>query len=326
MNKLIYLNEFKVDKTYPSTGKTYQISKKQLNYECSICSKEQVVDITTSKQGHKRSIEYYLNKPCKNCEKRQKALDRLITKAINKFPNREFDYSLINLTNFQSGTTPIPVKCNKHNLVFDTSLYNHTAKYYGPNNPNKGGCPECAKEAQQIAETFTVQDWTDRLTNLFSHISFNTRLNPTDNLEGFTRITFNCAYHGSFESNLHNMSKSVYFCPLCAQDNNSWGGRARRTDIEGTLYLIHIPLLNVWKLGVTKHTVEERQRDLSHEYEVIWTAKFTTLKAAYAEETRLFREYKDNRLKGVPKGLLGKAKGITELLNCSIPLTKVSHS
>jgi hypothetical protein len=58
----------------------------------------------------------------------------------------------------------------------------------------------------------------------------------------------------------------------------------------------------------------------------VWTAEFTTLKAAYAEETRLFRKYKDHRLKEVPKGLLGKAKGITELLNCSIPLIEVSHS
>ena len=326
MNKLIYLNEFKVDKTYPSTGKTYQISKKQLNYECSICNKEQLVNIKTSNQGHKGSIEYHLNKPCKNCEKRQKALDRLITKAINKFPNKEFDYSLINITNFQSGTTSIPVKCNKHNIVFNTSLYNHTAKYCGPNNPNKGGCPKCAKESQQEAETFTVQDWKNRLKESFSHITFGTDLQITDKLEGYTRITFDCKHHGPFESNLHNISKSVYFCPLCVQDNNSWGGRARRTDIVGTLYLIYIPLLNVWKLGVTKHTVEERQRELSYEYEVIWAVEFTTLKAAYAEETRLFREYKDNRLKGVPKGLLGKAKGITELLNCSIPLTKVSHS
>jgi hypothetical protein len=40
----------------------------------------------------------------------------------------------------------------------------------------------------------------------------------------------------------------------------------------------------------------------------------------------LFKEYKNNRLKGIPKGFLGKAKGITELLNCSIPLTSVRHS
>ena len=326
MNKLIKLNEFKVDKTYESLGKTYQISKKQLTYECSICSMEHTVRITTSNQANKGSIEYFLNKPCKNCDKRQKALEGLLTKAVSKFPNNEFDYSLISLSNFRSGTTLVPVKCNKHNLVFNTPLYNHTAKAYGPNNPNKGGCPECAKEAQQEAETFTVQDWTDRLTKLFPNITFSTNLEPTDKLEGFTRITFNCVHHGTFESNLHNIAKSVYFCPLCSQDNNSWGGRTRRTDIKGTLYLIHIPLLNVWKLGVTKHTVEERQRDLSHEYEIVWTAGFTTLKAAYAEEARLFREYKDNRLKGVPKGLLGKAKGITELLNCSIPLTEVSHS
>ena len=326
MNKLIKLNEFRVDKTYPSTEKTYQVTKKQLTYVCSVCSQEHTVNIKTSKQDKKGSVEYFLNKPCKSCYKRQKALERLLIKAVNKFPNKEFNYSLISLANFQSGTTSVPIKCNKHNLVFNTPLYNHTAKSYGTDNPNKGGCPECAKESQQIAETFTVQNWTDRLTNLFPHITFSTDLQSDDRLEGFTRIHFECEHHGQFESNLHNMSKSAYFCPLCAQDNNSWGGRARRTDIEGTLYLIHIPLLNVWKLGVTKHTVEERQRDLSHEYEVIWTAKFTTLKAAYAEETRLFREYKDNRLKGVPKGLLGKAKGITELLNCSIPLTEVSHS
>lgn len=325
MNKLIKLNETKIDKHYPS-GKVYAITKQTLEYLCDTCNIKHTVNISTSKQGKKGSIQYFLDKPCKNCDKRIKALDKLLTKAIEKFPNNEFDYSLINLSNFKSGANTVPIKCNKHDLIFNTPLYNHTGISYGPNTPNKGGCPECAKEAQQKAETFTVQDWRDRLFTLFPHISFQTDLSPTEPLEGFTRIIFNCEHHNSFESNLHNMGKSVYFCPLCAQDNNSWGGRARRTDIKGTLYLLYIPLLKVWKLGVTKHTVEQRQQSLTYEYEIVWTVEFSTLKATYAEETRLFREYKDNRLKEVPKGLLGKAKGITELLNCSIPLTKVSLS
>lgn len=326
MNKLIKINETKVEKYYKSTNKSYQISKKTLTYECSICKEQLTVNISSPKEDKKGSIEFFLNKPCINCVKKQKALDRLLNKAIEKFPNKEFDYSLISLSNFSTGYASVPIKCNKHNLVFNTPLYNHTDKYRGPDNPNKGGCPECAKESQQSAETFTVQDWNHRLNYLFPHISFKTDLKPSDNLEGFTRINFECEHHGTFESNLHNMSKSVYFCPLCAQDNNSWGGRFRRTDIAGTLYLIYIPVLKVWKLGVTKDTVEFRQKDLSYEYEIVWTQHFLTLSEAYAEETRLFRKYKDNRLKGVPKGLLGKAKGITELLNCSIPLTEVSHS
>lgn len=324
MNKLISLNEFRTDKFYASTGKTYQVTKQKLIYLCEVCEIEHTVDIKTSNESRRGSIGYHLNNPCTSCVKRKDALNRLLIKAKTKFTNNEFDYSLINLANFQSGTTLVPVKCNKHSLIFNTSLYNHTAKYHSPNNPNNGGCPECAKEAQQKAETFTLQDWTTRLSTLFPHVSC--KQTGTDLLQGFTEMEFVCEHHGSFTSNFYNMSKCVYFCPLCVQDNNSWGGRARRTDIKGTLYLIYIPLLEVWKLGVTKNTVEERQRDLSHEYEVVWTVEFTTLKAAYAEESRLFREYKDNRLKGVPKGLLGKAKGITELLNCSIPLTKVSHS
>lgn len=325
MNKLITLNETKIDKHYPS-GKVYAITKQTLTYSCSTCNIECTVNIKTSKQGKKGSIQYFLNKPCKNCDKRIKALDKLLIKAKDKFPNSEFDYSLINLSNFKSGTNKVPIKCNKHNLVFNTSLYNHTNKYRGPNNPNKGGCPKCAKESQQNAETFTVQDWNNRLKHLFPHISFKTNLESSDNLKGFTRFEFECEHHGIFESNLHNMNKSVYFCPLCAQDNNSWGGRFRRTDIAGTLYLIYIPILKVWKLGVTKDTVEFRQKDLSYDYEIVWIQHFLTLAEAYAKETCLFRKYKDNRLKEVPKGLLGKAKGITELLNCSIPLTEVSHS
>lgn len=325
MNKIIKINETKTDKTYPN-GKTYQISKKQLTYECSLCKEHHTVNISTPKTNKKGSVEFYLNKPCINCVKKQKALDRLLDKALIKFPNKEFDYSLINLSNFNTGYDSVPIRCNKHNLVFDTPLYNHTDKYRGPSNPNKGGCPECARESQQSAETFTVQDWNNRLNHTFPHISFQTNLESSDNLEGFTRIEFECEHHGTFESNLHNMSKSVYFCHLCAQDNNSWGGRFRRTDIAGTLYLIYIPVLKVWKLGVTKDTVEFRQKDLSYEYEVVWIQHFLTLAEAYSEEARLFRRYKNNRLKGVPKGLLGKAKGITELLNCSIPLTEVSHS
>lgn len=326
MNKLIKLNEYKQDKTYPSTGKTYSITKRKLTYLCTVCNIEHIVNISTLKPEVKGSIEYFLSKPCKNCDKRSKALNRLLNKAVTKFPNEEFDYSLINLSNFQSGAVSVPIKCNKHNLVFNTSLYNHTAPYVGPNNPNKGGCPECAKESQQESETLKLGDWKERLKNKFDNISLITDLKDSSRLTGNTELTFNCQHHGTFKGKFYNMDKCVYFCPLCAQDNNSWGGRARRTDIKGTLYLIYIPILKVWKLGVTKYTVEERQKELTHEYEIVWTTEFSTLKAAYAEETKLFREYKNNRLKDVPKGLLGKAKGITELLNCSIPLTKVSLS
>jgi hypothetical protein len=244
MNKIITLNEYKQTKTY-AFGKTYEATKQKLTYLCDSCKKEHTVNIATKKQGHKGSIDYFLNKPCKNCVKKIESLDRLLVKAKTKFNNNEFDYSLINLSNFQSGAIAVPIKCNKHNIVFNTSLYNHTAKPAGPNNPNKGGCPICAKEAQQQAETFTVLKWTTRLNKKFPHITFNSTLSDEDKLLGSTKGEFICKYHGPFDSTFHNMNKEVHFCKLCAQDNNSWGGRTRRTDIKGTLYLIHIPLLNV---------------------------------------------------------------------------------
>ena len=61
MNKLIKLNEFRVDKTYPSTGKTYQVTKKQLTYICSVCSQEDTVNIKTSKEDKKGSVFYGKN-------------------------------------------------------------------------------------------------------------------------------------------------------------------------------------------------------------------------------------------------------------------------
>lgn len=323
MNKLIKKFTKTTKELHKASGVVRDRKRWYATVRCNRCNKEYTRKLANNTD---EALQKHLEKQCTNCTKKDQARERLLEKALKKFPNNEFDYSLVTKEIFVNGSTPVPVICNKHNLQFPCKLYNHVAKNYGPNNPNKGGCPQCAKESQQEAETFTVSDWTRRLENKFPHISLITDLTLEDKLLGSTEVSFNCKQHGVFKTKFNYLEKCVYFCPLCAQDNNSWGGRTRRTDIEGTLYFIYIPLLKVWKLGVTKHTVEERQRDLPHEYEIVWTAKFTTLKAAYAEETRLFREYKDNRLKEVSKGLLGKAKGITELLNCSIPLTKVSLS
>lgn len=326
MNKLININEYEADKYYANTNKTYRVVKKELVYECNVCKTEITRPIKTTNPNRRGSIDYYLSKPCANCVKRKDALNNLLAKAKEKFPNNEFDYSLVTMDTFTNGFVKVPITCNKHNLLFETPLYNHTGKAYSKDTPNKGGCPECAKESQKEAETFTIMDWTTRLHNKFPHIVLNTALNSSDKLLGSIEVEFDCSLHGTFNTKFNYLDKCIYFCPLCAQDNNSWGGRFRKTDIKGTLYFIYIPLLKVWKLGVTKDTVEFRQKDLKYEYTIIWTKEFQTLKAAYAEETRLFQVYKDNRLKGVQKGLLGKAKGITELLNCSIPLTEVSHS
>lgn len=326
MNKIIKINDTKTNRYYASTDKTYEVTKRELVYECEECSKEVSVTIKTSTAGNKGSIEYYLNKPCKNCGKRLLAMEHLLEKAVQKFPNEEFDYSLITKSNFVNGFTTVPIICNVHDLEFNTTLNNHTAKPAGVNHPNNGGCPQCAKESHQEAESYKVSDWREIVNTKFPHIKLTTSINDNTILSCHTEVSFDCAYHGEFKAKCRTLRKVVYLCPLCVQENNSWGGRFRRTDIAGTVYFIYIPVLKVWKLGVTKMTVEERQASIPFEYEVVWSVEFPTLKAAYAEETRLFREYKDHRLKGVPKGLLGKAKGITELLNCSIPIDKVGLS
>ena len=64
MNKLIKINETKVEQYYNSTKKSYQISKKTLTYECYVYKKKKNVNIASTREGKQGSIEFFLYKPC----------------------------------------------------------------------------------------------------------------------------------------------------------------------------------------------------------------------------------------------------------------------
>lgn len=263
-----------------------------------------------------RSRNNHMEKPCELCSKKNNAFDSFMKKAVEKHGNK-FDYSLITQSNYVNLFTPVQIICRKHG-VFSQKPKDHTSTLNG-----KLCCPVCIHEFNKVHNKRSIESWKEELSQKAPHIVMVKHGNSDSNTE---ECTLECKHHGLFTTKLADIKNQVYICPLCAQDQNSWGGRFRRTDVKGTLYFIHIPELSVWKLGVTSKTVKERLQQLKHSYNIIWEVTYDTLAEAYSKETAMFKQYKNfRRSRALPK-LLGKCRGNSELMTCEIPNPAIQYS
>ena len=250
--------------------------------------------------------------PCEKCKMRIGAYNRFISKAIKKHGTK-FDYSRITKDNYVNLCTPVTIICNKHG-EFEQNPKDHTS--------NKNGklcCPTCVHEFNKIHNKRSIESWKEELQSKTPHITMEKHGNSDSNRE---KCLLNCTHHGTFTTALAEIKKSKYICPMCAQDNNSWGGRFRRIDVSGTLYHIYIHELGIYKLGVTSQSVKKRFRQFEYKFDILWEQEFSTLKQAYIAEMQLFRKYKEYRNKHLHTDI----SGYTELLTCEIPITALQQS
>ena len=290
-------------KTISSTRKRWYATM-----ECSECNK-----IFTIKEQSKNA---HLNKPCQACAKKVLAYKNFIKKAQQKHGDR-FDYSLIDKNNYVNLFTAVSIICKTHGKFLQKPK-DHTS-----NTNAKICCPQCVIEFNKIRNKKSIEHYKKELSSKHSHIKMVQHLNANSNTE---KCTLECKHHGTFISTLAHIKQQKYLCPLCAQDHNSWGGRFRRTDVKGTIYFIHIPKLQLWKLGVTSTSIKERLKNLSFNYIIEWECTFSTLAEAYKKESLLFKQFKDfRRDRNLPK-VLGKCKGNSELMTCSIPISAIHGS
>ena len=276
--------------------------------ECAVCLKEFTI--------REQSNDVHLVKPCEGCAKRVLAYRSFLRKSGAKHKDR-FDYSLVTVDNYVNLFTPVNIVCRRHG-VFTQAPKDHTSKLNG-----KLCCPSCIAEFNKSHNKRSIQSWKEELSVKAPHINMEKHGNSYSNRE---RCTLACEHHGTFTAALAEIKKSKHICPLCAQDANSWGGRFRRTDVSGILYLIALPELGLWKLGVTSMSTNLRLRSLKETYTIIWEERFDTLAQAYQKETELLRRYKNFRRDRTLPKILGKCKGNTELLTCCIPNTAIHES
>lgn len=261
-----------------------------------------------------RKDNKHITTPCEKCKYRIEAYKSFLKKAIEKHKDK-FDYSLITKDNYVNLFTPVSIICKTHG-EFTQKPKDHTSKING-----KLCCPTCIQEFNKIHNKRSIESWKEELAEKASHITFVSHGNSDSNTE---KCVLTCEYHGEFETTLASIKNNVYICHKCAMDNNSFDVRLKRTDIKGKLYLIYIPDINLWKIGVTTLTVEKRFRRLPYSYEVIWEHEYPTVKEAYEKEFFFLQKYRKYRMYTSPTNLLGESKGSTELLTCVIP--KLCHS
>lgn len=276
--------------------------------QCQQCSKEFTI--------REKPKQQHLHRPCESCAKKNIAYNKFIDKANKKHGNK-FDYSLITKENYVNLSTPVDIICKTHG-VFKQKPKDHVSNINA-----KLCCPLCVQEFNKIHNKRSIESWKVELTEKATHITMVAHGNSDSNTE---ECTLNCKHHGEFKTKLADIKNQVFICPLCAQDNNSWGGRFRRTDVKGILYFIYIPELQLWKLGVTSKSVKERLKSLKYKYNILWTHEYDTLAEAYEKESLLFKKYKMfRRNRNLPK-VLGKCKGNSELMTCEIPNTAIQCS
>lgn len=106
----------------------------QLDYK----NTETPVTLICEKGGHtfnvvpKIFLKFNVN-PCPICATdKTHTVDKYINLAIEKYGD-QFDYSSVNYINKR---TPVAIKCNKHNLLFEQALYTHAVL-------GSIGCPNC---------------------------------------------------------------------------------------------------------------------------------------------------------------------------------------
>lgn len=128
-------------------------------------------------------------------------------------------------------------------------------------------------------------------------------------VDNYTKVTVQCTEHGYFEQLPSNHLR--YGCKECAIDTHSFGSRLYE-EHGNNLYLIEIPHLNVWKIGVTKFDIKHRFGSDNIDMSVVFISE---IRYAYMIEMYIKKCHSSIRYTGEP--LL--KSGNTELFIGTVP-------
>jgi len=172
-----------------------------------------------------------------------------------------------------------------------------------------GGCPTCAINTTRSKLTKPLAYWEDLLAENFKHISL---VDIPDTTKRKQQALFRCSIHGEFSARLEGIRNHKHLCLYCANEATSFRNRCLDTKEPALIYLVFFPSISMWKLGVTKFSLQQRFSSLSYPpFETVWSIQLPTQSAAYKLEMLLFRKYSTFRYRE-PKKLI--KNGNTELL------------
>ena len=147
------------------------------------------------------------------------------------------------------------------------------------------GCQVCGKE---LAASTNIHNrkrtFMERLSKRLdiSKYDFSKLIYHRNNIKS----TVICTLHGKWQTTPNSLL-SRHGCPICAHEHASWKMRSSRITRPATVYVIYLPEVGLYKIGVTTGTVKERYRKESVKYIVVVEVFYMTELEAYNVERYL---------------------------------------
>lgn len=229
---------------------------------------------------------------CPKCS-RAHTVDRFVefaNKAFHKYGN---DITIVPSV-VPCMDTPITAICTKHGEFSTTFTRLLSSKY---------GCQVCAIASAATTKTSSLTDFIAKARKVHGDTySYDNAVYTSAK----DKIIITCKVHGDF-SQLVSGHLAGYGCKLCS----NYGKGRVDANKPCTLYYFNIIGTNLYKIGITTRSIEERYRSKfdRDQINVIFTKHFDTGLAAYEYEQSLLSEY--NHLKYTGDKVL--ASGNTEI-------------
>lgn len=232
---------------------------------------------------------------CTHCSKGGYTVGEFIEKSKERFGDAIDYYKVVYVNN----DTKITLHCNTHSLDYEQRPGDHLAS------KSLGGCPKCAAEVRAKAYQVSENEWSERLPEGFSIISYK-------ELGYHNQVTLLCDKHGEFETTFGAITSTKYLCSRCYKEEfkQKQSILTRFIGKDCILYYVHLPKYDRYKLGITVKSLKERLSKI--EYTEIWSITLEYTKAIDAEH-KLHNLFIDNRTLDTDIG-----SGSTELYNTNI--------
>lgn len=179
---------------------------------------------------------------------------------------------------YKETASKVQVVCRVHGEI-STSSSNHL---------QGKGCQTCGAIRAARLRTNYYKDIVETLSAKYPHSRFyphEGRITKT------TKIPVLCTIHEKvFYATINNQLQG-HGCPLCG---NSSKGSLRRNyqDKPTTLYVLYIPALQVYKIGITSTSVKVRYSGEKCQFEVLFKKEYQNGIEAYDEEQRVLHATK----------------------------------
>lgn len=283
----------------------------QALYECPVCGSEFKALCSNVDRGNTTKCVSCARKDIPigmkeaNDNRRDLAASLFIARAFEMYGD-SYDYTN---TIYINSSTKVAIRCKVHNAVFYVLPSNHLK--YG-----KGGCPMCANEARLVLLSSNSKTIKEEAAKSFIGKAKTVHGDKYDYSKVLyagsgAKVIIICPIHGEFLQTPNGHISGKCGCPTCGVLFERPGGTGKyNIKDSGIVYLVELKELGLYKIGITKNSVEKRLKTFGdivvHHVEI-----FQTIAQAYAVEQYLLRTVYANIKYNGPKVT---PNGNTELL------------